>query len=64
MTKRLKAIIQGIEDLKKLKWLFFLFGQKKKYYNILIILTEYKLWVDPDTYEMELFKLVDKYKED
>lgn len=63
MSKRLNAVIQGIEELKKLKWLFYIFGQKKRYFNILLLLTEYKLWIDSDTYEMELFKLVDKYQE-
>lgn len=37
MTKRLKAVIQGIEELKKLKWLFYIFGQKKRYKSILLI---------------------------
>lgn len=63
MTKRLKAVIQGIEELKKLKWLFYIFGQRNRYKSILLLLTEYKLWIDPNTYEMELFKLVDKYQE-
>ena len=62
MSKRLNAVIQGIEELKKLKWLFYTFGQKKKYFHILLLLTEYKLWIDPNTYEMELFKLVEKYQ--
>ena len=63
MNKKLKAVQKGIEELKQLKWLFYIFGQKKRYKSILLLLTEYKLWIDPNTYEMELFKLVDKYQE-
>lgn len=63
MTNRVKAIIQGIEDIKKLKILFYMFGQRKRYKRILLLLTEYKQWSDINTPQNDLFEIIERYRE-